>query len=407
MSKEVMNLCLVSQEYPPETGGGGIGTQTYLKAHGLSRRGHTVHVIASTYESLGHTERDGNVIVHRIPHPEGERFFSEPSVHAVVYSWLVAKKIYELREEVSFDLIEFAEYAAEGFIYQIDAYAHHEIPIVVMLHGSLAMFAARTGWPSPDSDYYRFATFMEDTTVQRADLLLAGSHNIARFWADRGHIPLERITVVHVAVDPSLFPSSQHKKADRPAILFVGRIDDEKGVFDVAEAVLQLRRKYPEILFRVVGTGDEEVVNLLQEKIAKSGAQHNFELVGYVPYTELGLYYAGCDVFASPAPNEHGVASVNLEAMSCAKPVVASTTGGAPEAVIDGQTGLLVPPGDLEALTMALDKLLADPELREKMGENGRKRVQEYFSLDQHMARVEALYRRLSTNPRTIGEREL
>lgn len=395
MSRESLNICLVSQEYPPETGGGGIGTQTYLKARGLARRGHHVHVLASTFEGSGHTYQDDGVTVHRIPHPEGEPYFSEPSVHAVAYSGLVAKRIYELREQVAFDVIEFAEYAAEGFIYQIDAFPYHEVPVVVMLHGSLAMFAERTGWPEKDTDYYRFGTFMEDTVVQRADLLLAGSHNIARFWSNRARVPLEDIRVAHIAVDLSLFPLPPDMRTDRLTVLFVGRIDDEKGVFDVAEAVLQLRYKYPTILFRMIGTGDQETVSALQRRIEECDASSHFEFLGYVPYTELGPHYAACDLFASPAPNEHGIAGVNLEAMACGKPVIASTSGGAPEAVIDGQTGLLVPPRDTVALEQALDRLLADAALREQLGRKGRKRVEEYFSLDKFSERMEAIYKEL------------
>ncbi len=69
--------------------------------------------------------------------------------------------------------------------------------------------------------------------------------------------------------------------------------------------------------------------------------------------------------------------------------------GGPPEAVIDGETGLLVAPGDKNALVQALDTLLANPELRNRLGRNGRKRVLDYFSIDRHVLRVEASYKRL------------
>src|SRR4029453_12631299 len=189
-----MKICLVSQEYPPETGGG-IGTQTHLKAHGLARRGHTVHVISSTYVGTDRTEHDGEVVVHRLLHPAYESHFSEPSVHWVGYSWAVAKKLYELLGAVKFDLIEFPEYAAEGFIYQLAAYRYPPTPIVVMLHGSLLMFAERIGWPEPGSELYQCGGFMEEAVISRADKLIAASGNIADFWARRRGLPREEITV--------------------------------------------------------------------------------------------------------------------------------------------------------------------------------------------------------------------
>jgi len=389
-----MKICLVSQEYPPETAGG-IGTQTHLKAHGLARRGHAVHVISSTYAGAGRVERDGEVTVHRVLHPACESAFSEPSVHWVGYSWAVAKKLYELLGAVKFDLIEFPEYAAEGFIYQLDAHRYRHVPILVMLHGSLRMFAERIGWPEAGSELAEFGGFMEEAVVARADKLLAASGNIAEFWARRRGIPREEIDVLHTAVDAELFAPAPRRGPARPTVLFVGRVDGAKGVLAVADAVITLRAKYPEILFRVVGAGDAENEGRLREKIAARGAGESFELVGRVAHGELPAYYAGCDVFASPAPEEHGVASVYLEALASGRPVVACRSGGAPEAVLDGLNGRLVPPDDPEALAAALDQLLGSRALRERLGAGGRRLVEDYFARDRFIERVEKVYRQV------------
>jgi glycosyltransferase involved in cell wall biosynthesis len=79
--------------------------------------------------------------------------------------------------------------------------------------------------------------------------------------------------------------------------------------------------------------------------------------------------------------------------------VVACASGGAPEAVIDGQTGLLVPPGDADALVAALDRLLSSPDLRQRLGANGRRSVEQYFAADRMVDRVEAIYGRLIEAP--------
>lgn len=388
-----MKICLVSQEYPPTTGG--IASQVWLKAHALTSREHTVHVISSTYEEPAHTYMDGKVVVHRITDPSTDTHFSETSVQWVGYSWAVARKLYELLGEIGFDIIEFPDYGAEGFIYQLDAHRYHHIPIVVYLYGSLTMFAKRTGWPEVTSDFYHFGTFMEETSVRRADLLFAASHNVARFWSQHSAIPLEKILVVHSTVDATLFSPLPGRENGRPTVLFVGRVDEAKGVFTLVEAILRLRQKFPFILLRIIGEGDEEEMELLQKKIAAGHAEENFELAGRIPNHQLPQHYAACDVVASPAPEEHGLATVYLEAFACERPVVACNTAGAPEAVLDGKTGLLVAPGDTDAVAAALDRLLANPQMRRELGQNGRKKVLEYFAIDKHIIRVEEAYHQL------------
>lgn len=389
-----MKICLVSKEYPPDKLGG-IGTQTFLKAHALAARGHVVHVVTRAADGIAESTdlRDG-VVVHRITDPSSALPFSEPSVHWVSYSAAVAAKLYELAEELDFDVIEFAEYEAEGFVYTLDTHGWRTVPVVVMLHASLAMFLERTGWPPPGSPLARFGTFMEETVVQGADMLLAASRNIADFWTETKGVAPERISVVHTAVDPTVFTPPELHPDRRPEVLFVGRIDGEKGVFDVVEAVLALSERHPSVLCRIAGAGDADAEQRLHELIGGDVAAQ-FELAGFVPFDRLPGYYASCDVFAAPAPREHGVASVYLEAMSCARPVVASTTGGAPEAVVDGETGFLVAPGDHAALVDRLDALLSSPELRQRLGQNGRARVLELFTADRVAERTLSVYERV------------
>jgi glycosyltransferase involved in cell wall biosynthesis len=91
--------------------------------------------------------------------------------------------------------------------------------------------------------------------------------------------------------------------------------------------------------------------------------------------------------------------------MACGCPVVASTAGGASEAVVDGQTGLLVPPGDVAATATALDHILANPALGRHMGEQGRQRVEHYFALDQYVGRILATYQKAIVRSQQAPER--
>jgi len=384
-----VKICLVSQEYPPWSTGG-IGTQTFLKAHGLAAAGHDVHVVTSSRESAEPTG-DGEVTVHGVPHA-GDSPFHDSSLQWIVHSQAVAARLLELGEHERFDVIEFAEYQAEGFAYELETYGYRETPVVVMLHGSLAMFVERTGWPLPGTPLAHFGTFMEHTVVRRADVLLAASKNIADFWTARGVVEPNRVRLVRTAVNTAAFVPPAEAPAGGATVLFVGRIDGEKGVFAAVEAVAALLPKHPDLRCRIVGRGSREDEEALDRMIAASPNPAAFEVLGHVGHERLPEVYAACDVFVAPAPRDHGVAGVYLEAMACARPVIASRAGGAPEAVLDGATGLLVPPDDRDALAGALDRLLADDELRDRMGRAGRERAVAEFSVERLVERCLAAY---------------
>src|SRR2546428_6253388 len=114
-----MRICLVSQEYPPDTSSGGIGSQTYLKAHGLASRGHEVFVISASEADLGRECRDGPVRVIRIPGPGLHHRMSlntEP-VRWLTYSAEVAAAVSKLHSEGPFDLVDFPEYGGGSYFF--------------------------------------------------------------------------------------------------------------------------------------------------------------------------------------------------------------------------------------------------------------------------------------------------
>jgi hypothetical protein len=116
----LMNICLVSQEYPPETAHGGIGSQTYLKAHGLAALGHEVHVISHSTDFALRTYQDGAVYVTRVPgFDEQMPIYAEP-VRWLTYSTNVAVALSELCTHVSLDLVDFPEWGGEGYIHLLN-----------------------------------------------------------------------------------------------------------------------------------------------------------------------------------------------------------------------------------------------------------------------------------------------
>jgi glycosyltransferase involved in cell wall biosynthesis len=333
--------------------------------------------------------------------PPGEEKGTEfpvynPATYALGYTWNVFRHLHHLMRTTEFDVIDFPEYGAEGFAFQLDRTPWNWVPIVVQLHAPLAMLSEYMDWPAKDDDFYRLGTLMEGTSIERADGLMACSANIADFTAGFYGVPRERIDVVHCGVDAKAFQPGDEKDrfGDRPTVLFVGNIAINKGIKTVLAAVLRLRSRYPAIRLQILGTGDDGLSEDLRRWVHASGADANVEFHGFVERSSLPDFYRRANVFCSPALYEGGVANVYLEAMSCGCPVVASVAGGAPEAVIHGKTGLLVPPGDEGAVASALHHILGNRSLAGPMGKAARRRVDDYFAMDKYIVRVLKNYQR-------------
>src|SRR5262245_28910890 len=141
-----MKIALVSQEYPPGSSGG-ICTQTHCKAHSLAARGHQVHVISHSGDDEKHFLHEGNVHITRIPDIDSQIGIQAESFRWLSHSVQVAIALTELHEEHRLDLIEFAEYGAEGYAYLLNRPPSSSAAVVVQLHGPLVMFAQTIGWP--------------------------------------------------------------------------------------------------------------------------------------------------------------------------------------------------------------------------------------------------------------------
>jgi glycosyltransferase involved in cell wall biosynthesis len=166
-------------------------------------------------------------------------------------------------------------------------------------------------------------------------------------------------------------PESVGEPDEPPHALFVGRLSEEKGILDFVAATSGLPRV-------VVGDGP------LRERVPDAR--------GFVPPSELGAYYERAAVIACPSHREgYGVAA--REAMAHGRPVVAAAVGGLLDAVEDGVTGLLVPSRDPAALRTALETLLADGELRSRLGAAAREAARERFSWSSATERTLEVYR--------------
>ena len=256
---------------------------------------------------------------------------------------------------------------------------------------------------------YRVSSWVEHESYRAADGIIAVSHGMRNdVLATYRHVDPERVFVVHNGIDVEQYRPNPDPEvvarhgiaADRPFVLFVGRITRQKGLPHLLRAVRMLAGDAQLVLCasapdtpELAAEVGEAVAGLRRER----GAGAVVWIEQMLPRTDLIALYSAAAAFVCPSVYEP-LGIVNLEAMACATPVVASDVGGIPEVVDDGVTGILAHYDPMAAdafefgLATALDKVLADPGSASRMGAAGRQRAAEHFGWDAIAAKTVAVY---------------
>jgi len=220
--------------------------------------------------------------------------------------------------------------------------------------------AAQAGKPyvvqvwGTDVELARHAPRVARKVLRRARLVIAASHSLAELARLLG---AREVRVIPSGVD---LPPDVGEEAEPPEVLYAGRLSPEKGIVELVDAARGLN---------LVIAGDGPL------RAQVPGA------LGFVPHAELLHLYARAAVVACPSHRE-GFGVACLEAMAHGRPVVATPVGGLRDLVVDGETGIVVPRRDPQALRDALERLLTDRDLRRRLGAAGRERAREHFSWD-------------------------
>lgn len=218
----------------------------------------------------------------------------------------------------------------------------------------------------------------------------------------RAGVPAGRVSVIRNSARPEAFADPDprfraklfaHFPGDamvRRAVVAAGRLSPEKGFAVLLEAAAGFLAADPGAGVVLFGEGPERAT--LERRVAELGLGERFALPGFT--RDLDKYLPWADVAVLPSFTE-GLPNVVLEASAAGVPVVATAVGGTPEAVADGETGLLVPPGQPQVLAARIGELLADPDRRQQMGEAGRAFVRERFSFAGQAEAYRQLFARL------------
>jgi glycosyltransferase involved in cell wall biosynthesis len=229
---------------------------------------------------------------------------------------------------------------------------------------------------------------------RQADRVTATSQMLSKATAPFCR-PGTHVHVIPFGVDTDVFspPTDELRGAGRPLTVgIVKTLRPRYGIRELIRAFHQICSSFPAARLVIVGGGEQYAE--LRALIANLDMEQSITLAGQAGHDQIPHYLRSFDLFVVPSLTDResfGVAAV--EAAACGLPVIASQVGGLPEVVLDGQTGLLVPPGDVNALAAAMARLLSEPELRARMGQAGRRFVLEHYRWEDNASLMDQLYK--------------
>lgn len=191
----------------------------------------------------------------------------------------------------------------------------------------------------------------------------------AMWFSEQSH--WHKLKIVHCGVNPALYGQTQREGFGKN-LLFIGRLGPVKGATLLLDAFAALRGRHPDARLTLVGDGPSRAA--LEAQARALGIADVTHFTGYLSQNDVSGKLGEADMLALPSFAE-GLPVVLMEALAAGIPVIASQIAGIPELVRNGETGFVVPAGDVEALTVRLDQLMSDPDLCRRMGEAGRKLV--------------------------------
>jgi glycosyltransferase involved in cell wall biosynthesis len=232
------------------------------------------------------------------------------------------------------------------------------------------------------------------------DRVIAVSHEIKDSLVRRRGLPAEKIEVIHYGVDLEKFSPNgvaQNLRSELQIdnsdmiLAIIARLEEVKGHKYFVEAFKRIADDIPDVT--AIFVGDGSCRQALEKQVNTHQLENRIRFLG-IRNDVNGILNAS-DVLVLPSIAGEGLPNVVLEAMACGKPVVATAVGGTPEAVLEGETGMIVPPCDVDALAAALKQMLKQRHQIPVLGKNSRRRVEQEFSLGKQIASFEVLYHKM------------
>ncbi len=282
-------------------------------------------------------------------------------------------------------------------------------PLVICGHtmvpgGAANTLAGHGGYPyivfAYGSEFASYAgRFPYDSTLRRilanARKVIAISRSTKDLCVRAGTDPA-KVAIIHGGVDPAAFPEilphdsrlqqlrERYGLQGKKVLLTVARIEPDKGQDTVIESLPQIAEKIPDVTYVMAGHLNRQRRLWINSLARQYGVENRVVILDYVQRDEIAYLYSLCDIFVMMSRNlVEGFGIVFLEAGICSRPVIGTWNGGIPDAVSDGEVGVLVQPKDRRALVQNVVEILQNPELANRLGRAGRERVLREFTWQQ------------------------
>lgn len=355
----------MSSPYPPEEG---IGNYVSNLSKMLIEKGHKVTII--TRGSWNKTQREviDGVEVIKV------QFIPLYPFYIHLHGIFVNKIFMSLESQI--DIVHIHS--------PLTPFIETSLPVIATLHTPMLVdyrYVKLTSFYSILSKISaRFVSYsLELKLLQTSDRVTTVSRSIAQ-ELKKHYLGINKIFVIGNGVDEKFFFPAQNSNENRNTyIMYAGRIDREKGLFDLIECAKYICNQKSDILFLLAGKGPD--IDTLKKKAKKLGLQDKFKFSGQVGRNQLVRLYQNSTIFAFPSYHE-GIPTVLLEAMACGLPIVATDVRGNRDLIKHGKNGILVPPRSPKEMADAILLLLDDDKMKKELGKNARKTIEEKYTWD-------------------------
>lgn len=391
----VIHICYVETGYPHwHGGGGGAGTYVQLIGRELVRRGHRVSVITNPCVQCPPYTSDEGVDVYRpLLHHSLHWYASKIpyirigalTLRYLEHGWSVAQFLEWLNERQPINLVEYTE--GGDFWHGLRA----PFPYVVHLHGARYTFLRMSGKPLHRGEW--LCRRLELAFIRHACCIFSPSQAMLDIVNDELGLPAKESVVLPLPLDPELCVYQEQQGSMKqsnnlcPIILFAARNDPVKGADTLLRAAPLVRQFIPNAEFELYGYTPE------------TGRQvpEGVHCYPFVAKKELLANFHRADVCVVPSLWDNSPNTV-YEAMSAGRVVVASRVGGIPELIVDGETGILIDPGNHYQLAQAIVQLLRNDKLRIAMGQKARERIRCLAGLEDNVSMRVEIYEHIITD---------
>jgi glycogen synthase len=405
-----VKLAFILNLYPPYiVGGNEMLAREVIEA--LRSRGHTVHVITGRGRNLPQDGFTHGVLDLDLDRKEETFLGGKPPTPADVFRWhlynhrsyLAVRRVLRV---VSPDLIVVWNLYMASMAPLIAA-RRTGIPLVIHTADKWLFYGLKDVTPLvwPTLKWKQGVVQLARLIIQpllyhfaRPEPIITISDFIRRVYVEAG-FNAEKIEAIHLGVPMELFsPNGRLRSSQGPVrFLYVGALWEGKGPQVALQALGQLLQKLdlPPTHLDIYGQGTPSFLAYLQEVARQNGVDGHATIHGFIEREQLASVYQNHDVLLFPSLWDEPFAAVPVEAMACGMAVIATTAGGTPEAINPEHTGLLVPPNDPQALAAAMARLVGDPQLRWRLGQEAARVARERWNFQTYVDRLEERYRRL------------